>query len=187
MLARRRRRFVRAVFAAAALLLLSTGLLRAQSGGRGLDGVTFTQPPGYRKLKAGEIPSGAGGAAAAAYVGLGADAFAANVTLVVQSAGGNGAVPEDLPRQMEARLRARIPSYKAAGGARLTVGGKDARRVDGTFRLPPPSNLAVRNRQVFVVNGGRVYIFTLSSGAGAFAQNAAAFDRMLRTVRWTTR
>ena len=81
-------------------------------------------------------------------------------------------------------MRSQIPSYKMLGSGRLTVAGAPALRVDGSF-TQPPANTAVRNRQVFVLRGERVYVFTFSSSAASFARDVPAFDRILRTVRWT--
>jgi len=184
----------RALLAASVLPLLAAGPallapapVRAQTSATQKLGVTFSAPAGYRTMNPSEAPPAARAAmrgAAVFFVGPITNKFAANVNLVVQPSGGQKTLPTDLPAQLEAGMRAQMPSYKVLGSARLTVAGTPALRVDGSL-LQPPANTAVRNRQVFVLRGERVYVFTFSSSAASFARDVPVFDRMLRTVRWT--
>ena len=173
---------------AAGFLLLAPKMVRAQTNGAAQKlGVLLTPPAGYRAMDPSAAPPAARAAmrgAAVFFVGPITNKFATNVNLVVQPSGGQKTLPADLPAQLEAGTRAQMPSYKVLGSARLTVGGTPALRVDGSL-VQPPANTAVRNRQVFVLRGERVYVFTFSSASAAFARDVPAFDRMMRAVRWT--
>lgn len=168
-------------------VLFASSPVRAQMSAAQKMGVSFTPPTGYRTMNPSDAPPAARAAMRGAvvfFVGPIANQFAANVNLVVQPSGGNKTLPANLPAQIETAMRSQLPSYKVMGSGRLTVGGMDALRVDGAL-TQPPANTAVRNRQVFVLRGERVYVFTFSSSSAAFARDVPAFDKMLRTVRWT--
>jgi hypothetical protein len=167
--------------------LLAPAPVRAQMSAAQKLGVSFTPPAGYRAMNPSEVPPAARAAMSGAsvfFVGPITNKFATNVNLVVQPSGGQKVLPADLPAQMEAGMRSQMPSYKILGSGRLTVAGTPAVRVDGSL-IQPPANTAVRNRQVFVLRGERVYVFTFSSASAAFARDVPAFDRMMQTVRWT--
>lgn len=168
-------------------ILFTPASVRAQMSAAQKLGVSFTPPAGYRTMNPSQAPPAARAAMRGAvvfFVGPIASQFAANVNLVVQPSGGQKTLPADLPAQLEGGMRAQMPSYKMLASGRLAVAGTPALRVDGSF-TQAPANTPVRNRQVFVLRGERVYVFTFSSSAGTFARDVPAFDRMLRTVRWT--
>ncbi len=173
---------------AAGFLLLAPKMVRAQTNGAAQKlGVLLTPPAGYRAMDPSAAPPAARAAmrgAAVFFVGPITNKFATNVNLVVQPSGGQKTLPADLPAQLEASMRTQMPSYKALGSGRLTVGGLSAVRVDGALNQLP-ANTAVRNRQIFVVRGDRVYVFTFSSASAAFARDVPAFDQMMRAMRWT--
>lgn len=185
---RRRRAAALAAFAAVSASFVAAGggitVARAQMSAARKQGVSFSTPTGYRELNPADLPPAAR-TAVVTLAGPITNRFATNINLVVQPSGGATTLPAQLPQQIVAGLSARLPGYKSLGNARIKVAGADALRLDAAFQQPP-ANTPIRNRQVYALHGGRVYVFTFSSSAASFARDVPAFDRLLKTVRWTT-
>nr|CAA9212110.1 hypothetical protein AVDCRST_MAG63-29 [uncultured Armatimonadetes bacterium] len=173
------------ILATLAVLFGSTARIRAQTAAGSTAAVfgspdkriAFTPPAGWVRRDTG-LPPGT----VVVFVAPASAAGRANVSLRAAAFAGD-TLPDDLPRQLAPLLRREVPGYRCVGGTRIRLRGADGFRMDGVFTVPG-AGMAVRNRQVFAVNNGRLYIFTFTTDAGNFPATVPAFDRMIGSVRW---
>jgi hypothetical protein len=141
--------------------------------------IAFTPPAAWTIRESGLAPG-----TVVAFVGPVVDQFAVNFNLRTTAYEGGATLPRDLPQQLLPLLRRDLPTYKLTAGAPAKLKGADAFRIDGAF-VAPATKLSIRNRQVFAVRNGRLYIFTFTATADSFDAHAGEFDKMIQSVTWT--
>lgn len=170
----------RALVALFALALIGpAALVHAQDGFTNKElKIGFTPPSGWKAVPSERLPAGA----VVAYVGPNSMKTGANINLVAQPFPGTK-IPAELPQQMTQMLKSQLPGYKIVTKSARTVTGAQGYTLDGTFQQPT-TKAPLRNRQVFAVRNGRIFIFTFTTSAATFASEAPAFEKMIKTVRW---
>lgn len=73
-----------------------------------------------------------------------------------------------------------IPGYKVSSEKNVTVDGLTAYQMDGAFTQ---SGVSLVNRQLIVVNDGKVYVLTATSTPDAWASNQAVIDTSLKSLK----
>lgn len=86
----------------------------------------------------------------------------------------------DYAKAAKEQLAKAIPGYKVTNEKTVTVNGVQAYQMDGAFSQ---SGLSLVNRQLLVVDNGKVYVLTATSTPDAWAANQAAIDASLKTFK----
>lgn len=86
----------------------------------------------------------------------------------------------DYAKAAKEQLSQAIPGYKISSEKTVTVNGVPAYQMDGAFSQ---SGLSLVNRQLIVVNEGKVYVLTATSTPDAWSANQAAIDASLKTFK----
>lgn len=96
----------------------------------------------------------------------------------------NNSLPTNAESERELKAAFRdSPHFRFLGATRFTVGGVEAQAVAYLDRDPATGTL-LRTRQVNILRGGRLYLFTLGSEADQFERHRPQFDQVVRSVRW---
>jgi hypothetical protein len=92
-------------------------------------------------------------------------------------------LPENLPATIAAALSKRYPGFQQTAKQHLTLSGADAWLLDGQVRNVG-QGFVVKNRQVYILHDGRIYIFTLTCKKEDFEHLAPSLDRILKSIAW---
>jgi hypothetical protein len=112
------------------------------------------------------------------------DAFAANLNVVIMP-GAAGESLQAAKEQMPAMYAKMFNKYTPIEQADLSVDGAPAISNTATHETgTPPRKLWMH--QVFAIKGDKAYTFTCTSLDSNHAQNKAAFDSMISSVKWAS-
>jgi hypothetical protein len=147
-------------------------------------GVTFSRPAGYFDADLGGAATPAAGGVAYRCVGPIENGVAANVNLTVTPGPAEG-LPPGAAKALAAVLAKRLPKqsrFKVVKTGETTLaGGERAAVVSATMVL---DGRPMRNCQVAVGHGGRLYVFTFTASAAAYNARVPALFRLLSGLRW---
>jgi hypothetical protein len=111
------------------------------------------------------------------------DAFTPNFNVVIVPTIKSDTL-KGLPKQMRAMYPKTFTNYQFIGQRFSTLAGRPSYVTTGTYMLGTPAR-KIRLHQVMILHDGKATILTCTDTDKHYGKSLAAFDAMLKSVKWT--
>lgn len=95
------------------------------------------------------------------------------------------ALPNNLPATVAAEIKKQFTAFTLVSNKRVKVAGEKGWQIDGQAAwLAQKKKGTMRNRQVYLLHGGLIYIFSLTTTKEKFSKFAPTLEALVNSIRW---